>query len=151
MGLPSASQRPWHANRKQDRDALAKPLQQEVEGTPVVKTKVLHLFRSVQLSKLYGHATQHCYSALQNVTKKGRHSTCVCRDSGVVLLAIGGAGSELLIMWGRPTGYTLESTLSCANDQLICHGGCLAALGTRHITVGKIPLSVHVSIAIAPG
>jgi len=38
----------WHANRKQDRNALAIPLQsilQEVEGRPVVKTKVLHLFR----------------------------------------------------------------------------------------------------------
>ena len=51
----------WHADKKQDRDALAKPLQsilQEVEGIPVVKTKVLHLFRSVQLSNLYSHATQ---------------------------------------------------------------------------------------------
>jgi len=41
----------WHADKKQDRDALSKPLQiilQEVEGTPVVNTKVLHLFRSVQ-------------------------------------------------------------------------------------------------------
>ncbi len=46
----------WHADKKQDRDALSKPLQsilQQVEGTPVVKSKVLHLFRSVQLSKLY--------------------------------------------------------------------------------------------------
>ncbi|DBB08668.1 TPA: hypothetical protein ACH3X3_008204 [Trebouxia sp. C0006] len=40
----------WRADKKQDRDASAKPLQsipQEVEGTPVVKTKVLHLFRSL--------------------------------------------------------------------------------------------------------
>ena len=38
----------YHANKKQDRSALAKPLQnilQEVEGNPVVKTKVLHLCR----------------------------------------------------------------------------------------------------------
>ncbi len=38
----------WSADKKQDRNALAKPLQsslQEVEGSPVVKTKVLHLFR----------------------------------------------------------------------------------------------------------
>jgi len=38
----------YHADKKQDRNALAKPLQnilQEVEGSPVVKTKVLHLFR----------------------------------------------------------------------------------------------------------
>ena len=37
-----------HANKKQDRNALAKPLLsilQEVEGGPVVKSKVLHLFR----------------------------------------------------------------------------------------------------------
>ena len=50
-----------HADKKQDRDALAKPLQsilQEVEGTPVVKTEVL--FRSVPLSTLYSYATQHC-------------------------------------------------------------------------------------------
>ena len=51
----------WHADKKQDRDALAKPLQsilQEEEGIPVVKTKVLHLFRSVQLSRLDSHADQ---------------------------------------------------------------------------------------------
>ena len=38
----------WHADKKQDRNALAKPLLnilQEVEGGPVVKSKVLHLFR----------------------------------------------------------------------------------------------------------
>ena len=38
----------YSADKKQDRNALAKPLQsilQEVEGSPVVKTKVLHLFR----------------------------------------------------------------------------------------------------------
>ncbi|KAL0028847.1 hypothetical protein WJX77_000806 [Trebouxia sp. C0004] len=38
----------WHADKKQDRNALAKPLLnilQEVEGNPVVKSKVLHLFR----------------------------------------------------------------------------------------------------------
>ena len=39
----------WHADKKQDRNALAKPLLnilQQVEGNPVVKNKVLHLFRS---------------------------------------------------------------------------------------------------------
>ena len=39
----------WHADKKQDRNALAKPLLnilQQVEGNPVVKSKVLHLFRS---------------------------------------------------------------------------------------------------------
>ena len=38
----------WHADKKQARNALAKPLLsilQEVEGGPVVKSKVLHLFR----------------------------------------------------------------------------------------------------------
>ncbi|DBA77039.1 TPA: hypothetical protein ACH3X1_009628 [Trebouxia sp. C0004] len=38
----------WHADKKQDRNALAKPLLsilQEVEGGPLVKSKVLHLFR----------------------------------------------------------------------------------------------------------
>ena len=38
----------WHADKKQDRNALAKPLLsilQEVEGGPTVKSKVLHLFR----------------------------------------------------------------------------------------------------------
>ena len=38
----------WHADKKQDKNALAKPLLsilQEVEGGPVVKSKVLHLFR----------------------------------------------------------------------------------------------------------
>ena len=38
----------WHADKKQDRNALTKPLLnilQEVEGNPVVKSKVLHLFR----------------------------------------------------------------------------------------------------------
>ena len=38
----------WHADKKQDRNALAKPLLSilhEVEGGPVVKSKVLHLFR----------------------------------------------------------------------------------------------------------
>ncbi len=38
----------WHADKKQDRNALTKPLLsilQEVEGSPVVKSKVLHLFR----------------------------------------------------------------------------------------------------------
>ena len=38
----------WHADKKQDRNALAKPLLsilQEVEGGPIVKSKVLHLFR----------------------------------------------------------------------------------------------------------
>ncbi|DBA81233.1 TPA: hypothetical protein ACH3X2_007046 [Trebouxia sp. C0005] len=37
----------WHADKKQDRNALAKPLLsilQEVEGGPIVKSKVLHLF-----------------------------------------------------------------------------------------------------------
>ncbi len=70
----------WHADKKQDRDALAKPLQsilQEVEGIPVVKTKVLHLFRSVQLSKLYSQATQHNYCALRYITKQGRQLTRV--------------------------------------------------------------------------
>ncbi|DBA77425.1 TPA: hypothetical protein ACH3X1_009257 [Trebouxia sp. C0004] len=59
----------WHADKKQDRNALAKPLLnilQQVEGNPVVKSKVLHLFR----------------------------------DSGVILLASGGAGMELLQIWG---------------------------------------------------
>ncbi|DBA96662.1 TPA: hypothetical protein ACH3X1_015517 [Trebouxia sp. C0004] len=58
-----------HADKKQDHNSLAKPLQsilQEVEGHPVVKTKVLHLFR----------------------------------DSGVILLASGGAGLELLQICG---------------------------------------------------
>ncbi|DBA81418.1 TPA: hypothetical protein ACH3X1_007208 [Trebouxia sp. C0004] len=66
----------YHADRKQDRTALAKPLQsilQEVEGSPVVKTKVLHLFR----------------------------------DSGV-MLASGGAGSELLSIWGHWAQGTLQ-------------------------------------------
>jgi len=38
----------WHADKKQDRNALAKPLlsiSEEVEVGPVVKSKVLHLFR----------------------------------------------------------------------------------------------------------
>lgn len=37
-----------HANRKQHRNSLAMPLQsilQEVEESPIMKTKVLHLFR----------------------------------------------------------------------------------------------------------
>ena len=37
-----------NADKKQDRNALAKPLLsilQEVEGGPIVKSKVLHLFR----------------------------------------------------------------------------------------------------------
>ena len=70
----------WHADKKQDRDALAKPLQsilQEVEGIPVVKTKVLHLFRSVQLSNLYSHATQNYFYALRYITKEGRQLTRV--------------------------------------------------------------------------
>ncbi|KAL3136557.1 hypothetical protein ABBQ38_005804 [Trebouxia sp. C0009 RCD-2024] len=60
----------WHADKKQDRNALAKPLLsilQEVEGGPIVKSKVLHLFR----------------------------------DSGVILLSNGGAGLELLQIWGN--------------------------------------------------
>ncbi len=60
-GATASCLKTWHADKKQDRDALAKPLQsilQEVEGTPVVKTKVLHLFRSVQLSRLDSHADQ---------------------------------------------------------------------------------------------
>ncbi|DBA86787.1 TPA: hypothetical protein ACH3X1_016630, partial [Trebouxia sp. C0004] len=67
----------YHADKKQDRNALAKPLQnilQEVDGSPVVKTKVLHLFR----------------------------------DSGVILLASGGAGSELLSIWGHWARGTLQ-------------------------------------------
>ncbi|KAL0050697.1 hypothetical protein WJX82_005328 [Trebouxia sp. C0006] len=44
-----------------------KSILQEVEGNPIVKTKVLHLFR----------------------------------DSGVILLASGGAGMELLQIWGH--------------------------------------------------
>ncbi len=85
----------WHADKKQDRDALAKPLQsilQEVEGTPVVKTKVLHLFRSVQLSKLYSHATQHCYYALQYGTKEGRHLTRVVQRQWSYLACQWGSG-----------------------------------------------------------
>ncbi len=42
----------YHVDKKQDRSALVKPLQsilQEIEGNPVVKTKVLHLFRSVAM------------------------------------------------------------------------------------------------------
>ena len=38
----------WHADKKQDRNALAKPLLsilQDVKGGPIVKSKVLHLFR----------------------------------------------------------------------------------------------------------
>ena len=37
-----------HADKKQDRNSLSKPLLsilQEVEGGPIVKSKVLHLFR----------------------------------------------------------------------------------------------------------
>lgn len=46
--------------------------------------------------------------------KKADIQHVVCKDSGVTLLASGGAGSELLSIWGRLTCYTLESTLSCA-------------------------------------
>jgi len=70
----------WHADKKQDRDALSKPLQsilQQVEGTPVVKTKVLHLFRSVQLSKLYSQASQLNCNGLQSVTRQEAHMTFV--------------------------------------------------------------------------
>ncbi|DBB00890.1 TPA: hypothetical protein ACH3X1_000808 [Trebouxia sp. C0004] len=61
----------WHANKKQDRNALANWLQPSLDhptrsGGPVVKSKVLHVFRV----------------------------------SGVILLASGGAGLELLQIWG---------------------------------------------------
>ncbi len=47
----------YHADKKQDRSALAKSLQkilQEVKGNPVVKTKVLHLFRCAALQATLG-------------------------------------------------------------------------------------------------
>ena len=47
VDLQTALETLWNANKKQDRNALAKPLQsilQEVDGEPVVKSKVLHLF-----------------------------------------------------------------------------------------------------------
>ncbi|DBA83106.1 TPA: hypothetical protein ACH3X2_006634 [Trebouxia sp. C0005] len=51
----------WHADRKQDRNAVAKPLLsilQEVEGGPVVKNKVLHLFRDSGVILLASGALQ---------------------------------------------------------------------------------------------
>ena len=50
-----------HADKKQDHNSLAKPLQsilQEVEGHPVVKTKVLHLFRYAII--WVSHASLYC-------------------------------------------------------------------------------------------
>ncbi len=57
----------WHADKKQDRNALAKPLQnilQEVEGSPVVKTKtkVLHLFRYANIMITIFSAQNLCSS-----------------------------------------------------------------------------------------
>jgi len=55
----------WHADIKQDRNALAKPLQnilQEVEGSPVVKTKVLHLFRYANIIHTILSAQNLCSS-----------------------------------------------------------------------------------------
>ncbi|DBB00556.1 TPA: hypothetical protein ACH3X3_002255 [Trebouxia sp. C0006] len=106
----------WHADKKQDHDALAKPLQsilQEVEGTPVVKTKVLHLFR----------------------------------DSGVILLASGGAGSELLSIWGHWARGTLQQAyleknpLSALVAFAIAAGWDQTSFMRRHIT-GRALISV---------
>ena len=63
---------------------------QEVEGGPIVKSKVLHLFRWIPCLHLD-------IQILQKETLIAQHG---CRDSGVILLASGGAGLELLQIWG---------------------------------------------------
>ncbi len=55
-------------------------------------SKVLHLFRSVQLSKLYSHATQHCFYALQYVTKEGRQLTSAVQRQWSYLACQWGGG-----------------------------------------------------------
>ena len=88
--------------------------------------------------------------------KKADIQHVLCRDSGVILLASGGAGSELLSIWGRPTGYTLASTLSCAKWSVYLPLRCLAAghwaRGTlQQAYLEKNPLSALVAFAIAAG
>jgi len=46
----------------------------------------------VQLSKLYSHGTQHCYYALQYVTKEGRHLTRVLQRQWSYLACQWGGG-----------------------------------------------------------
>ncbi len=55
----------WHADKKQDRNALAKPLHnilQEVEGSPVVKIKALHLLRYANIIHTILSAQNLCSS-----------------------------------------------------------------------------------------
>ncbi|KAL0050179.1 hypothetical protein WJX82_005939 [Trebouxia sp. C0006] len=95
---------------KQDRNALAKPLLsilQEVEGGPVVKSKVLHLFR----------------------------------DCGVTLLAAGGAGLELLQIWGHwakgslGQAYIEKNPLAALQAFAIASGWEQSSFMRRHFLV----------------
>jgi len=65
-------------------------------------------------------------------------------------------GSELLSIWGKPTGYTLKSTLSCAKWSMYMPLQRLAAglweQGTlQQAYLEKNPLSALVAFAIAAG
>jgi len=68
----------------------------------------------------------------------------LCRDSGVILLASGGAGSELLSIWGRPSSCTSKPTLSYAKSYAhpvnACDIAtpCCRSLGTRHIATSLL-------------
>ena len=76
-----------HADKKQDNNSLAKPLQsilQEVEGNPVVKTKVLHLFRYAECNHLSLTGTTGLHEVIiANCLYWDAHR----KDSGVILLA----------------------------------------------------------------
>jgi len=79
-----------------------------------------------------------------------------CRDSGVILLASGGAGSELLSIWGKPTSCTLKPSLSCVKLSMHVPLQHLAAghwaRGTlQQAYLEKNPLSALVAFAIAAG
>ena len=71
---------------------------QEVEGHPVVKTKVLHLFRYAECNHLSLTGTTGLHEVtIANCLYWDAHR----RDSGVILSASGGAGMELLQIWGH--------------------------------------------------
>ncbi|KAL0038566.1 hypothetical protein WJX77_010905 [Trebouxia sp. C0004] len=80
----------WHADKKQDRNALAKPLLsilQEVEGGPLVKSKVLHLFRDSGVILLASGAGAFIKppgkSRAPDGTAIGASPTPICSGAGI--------------------------------------------------------------------
>ncbi len=88
-------------------------------------------------------------SSCQQAVLTAQHA---CRDSGVILLASGGAGLELLQIWGKLT--------SCFSSLPINYTTCSQSLGhARHWAKGtlgqayieKNPLAALQAFAIASG